>query len=388
MPVTIRTADHSTRQWHRERVTSDDILFEQSCYEEHNNSQRIIRSSFSHPLESNHVTGASNGFVDALFYAYCHHHDFTVRPEDIWFAILSQVSFYINANAEKLRAHFVAHDGRKELRVYANGTLETVDFGAIALALSTAIQNNVVDPDLRAWVMPEFSTTTENDRVVAAILLMGSMQKYFSFSAFLLCGIPTVTMLGERRDWEMLVEKLDRLPALGDEPARFAALLRPVLTRFVACFDDPTGPAAREFWGRCVHRLIPGSGEDFLSGWITAFCFWNAQGQLIPDTGLHEGTIKCELDGVRYPYINTSATPPGFSSVPLHVNDNGVDYETMMVAGMIGIDAKSSGRPLEEPFGDETTGLDSLQPVAGWVMYHKKDKSEVGKDSQDKLCDF
>jgi hypothetical protein len=39
---------------------------------------------------------------------------------------------------------------------------------------------HVVDPDLGASITPSFSTTTENDRVVSAILMMGAMRKYFA----------------------------------------------------------------------------------------------------------------------------------------------------------------------------------------------------------------
>jgi hypothetical protein len=48
--------------------------------------------------------------------------------------------------------------------------------------------------------MPTFSTTTVNDRTTAAILMMGSMQKYFSYTCCIECGIPSVTLLDERKD--------------------------------------------------------------------------------------------------------------------------------------------------------------------------------------------
>ncbi|PYH48110.1 DUF4419 domain-containing protein [Aspergillus saccharolyticus JOP 1030-1] len=372
MPVTIRTANHSAREWQSTGAVSHDALFKGSCPQEYKQSQRIIQTGLSHPLEHNHVTDAENGFVDALTSAYSNHHHLTLRPEDIWFTILSQVSFFINANAEELRAHFVAHEGRKELTVTAAGSVDTADFGAMAHAMTTAIQDHVVDAGLRAWIMPEFSTTTANDRVVAAVLMMGSMQKYFTYQFCLMCGIPSVTLLGERRDWEMLLGKLDRLPALGQEPTRFAELLRPVLTRFLTSFDEPTANAVRHFWGRCADRHSGGSGPSYLSGWVTAFCFWDPQGRRIRDQS--EGNVaSCELDGVRYPWIDTADIPPAYASVPVRLDDNGTVYETVMVAGMMGVNGTSSGLPLKKNGGAETTGLDSLQPVAGWVMYQKKD---------------
>ena len=57
------------------------------------------------------------------------------------------------------------------------------------------IRKNVVDPELREFIMPEFSTASDSNQVVAGILMMGALQKYFSFKMLLKCGIPSVTSL-------------------------------------------------------------------------------------------------------------------------------------------------------------------------------------------------
>lgn len=51
------------------------------------------------------------------------------------------------------------------------------DYGDVAKYMGKLIQKSVVDPDLREWIMPGFTTTTEQDEVVASILMMGAMQK-------------------------------------------------------------------------------------------------------------------------------------------------------------------------------------------------------------------
>ena len=103
---------------------------------------------------------------------------------------------------------------------------------------------------------------------------------YFSYKIMLLCGIPSVTLEGEKEDWERLYKRLERLPELGTEPGQWAAMLRPILRRFMDAFD---GQPDTTFWEHAVHRdsRICGSGsqlEHFLSGWITAFCVWNTKG--------------------------------------------------------------------------------------------------------------
>jgi Domain of unknown function (DUF4419) len=126
--------------------------------------------------------------------------------------------------------------------------------------------------------MPDFSTTTNDDRVVAAVLFMGAMQSYFSYKMSLMCGLPSVTLLGERDDWEKIRARLDKLDQLGKEPAEFATLLRTVLDFFVKTFDDAKDPDVVDFWGRIAHSSSGGSGPTWLSGWITAFCFWSEKG--------------------------------------------------------------------------------------------------------------
>tara|TARA_R110002003_G_scaffold104_44_gene8615 strand:+ start:36807 stop:37184 length:378 start_codon:yes stop_codon:yes gene_type:complete len=89
-----------------------------ASYDDHRASKRIIHSSICSDQYSNtHITPSDNGFVRALFSAYSSHHHLTIRPEDVWFAMLSQINFYINAHAEELRDHFVSHEGKKSSSV-------------------------------------------------------------------------------------------------------------------------------------------------------------------------------------------------------------------------------------------------------------------------------
>jgi len=52
-----------------------------------------------------------------LFKVYNDHHELVLRPDDFWQAINVQFSYYVNANGEALRDHFVNHEGQKELIV-------------------------------------------------------------------------------------------------------------------------------------------------------------------------------------------------------------------------------------------------------------------------------
>jgi hypothetical protein len=63
--------------------------------------------------------------------------------------------------------------------------------------------------------MSSFSATTDDDKMTANILMMGLMQSHFSYFCCLACGIPSITLLGEREDNVKVLNKLDRLPEFG-----------------------------------------------------------------------------------------------------------------------------------------------------------------------------
>ena len=108
---------------------------------------------------------------------------------------------FVNANAEQSRRHFVAHNDKKKLMFDISPIpIEAIDFGRFAQAMAVLIQEDVVDPELKDWILPDFSTTTDNDKSVAAIVMMGTLQKYFKYELSGGCGLPSVTLLREKSD--------------------------------------------------------------------------------------------------------------------------------------------------------------------------------------------
>lgn len=359
--------------------TTPEKRLEEACPEEFQRSQRIIQSSLS-SLGETHTSPSEHGFVWAAYHAYSHHNHLAIRREYIWFAILTPLSFYINANAEKMRHFFVDHKGKKELEVIDRRSMDSADFGILAERMTHMIAKNVKDPELRDWVMPSFSTTTAPDRVVGSILLMGAVQKYFSFHMGLACGIPSVTLLGEVADYGDMLTRLDMIEKLGEEPKQFAAMLRPVLRYMVLSFREPASRQAVGFWNRIVTRQAVGSGSDYISGWIGAFCYWTTKGMARRRSRQH-----LVLDGVEYVSIETRNIPTGIASVPVKVDDNGNVHECTMLAGSFGIQGFSG--PEAERCFDGSSKVDShaepaamvhIRPLSGWVMYENKEDGAGG----------
>jgi hypothetical protein len=120
-------------------------------------------------------------------------------------------------------------------------------------------------------------------------------------------------------------------------------------------------------------------------GWITAFCYWSEDGESRAKTLKSQERTRhyrdpeplLELDGAKFHRVNTHDIHPGFASVPVEIDDMGVLYHAMLVAGSVGLRASSSGQMLE---GGKEPGIDTVQPVSGWWIYEKKDDGEKEED--------
>jgi hypothetical protein len=265
---------------------------------------------------------------------------------------LIQFSFYVNKHAEDLRSSFVAHEGQKSLTVADDNQ---TDMGVMCRNMTKLIDRNLTDPTLRDWIMPSFTTTTVDDEVVAAVIMMGTLEKYFQYVFDpTTCGIPTVTLLGELSDWQDIQQRVEKLNDYGTQPSIFCSLLRPVLKYMVASFTEgPNGKDIVNFWSRMVNRDND-SGSDVLNGWLTAFCYWDEKGNCLarvphtdePDPRFESPNyppshtmVLWKLLGLRYHDVEYGEVPAGFVSVP--VLYRAPDFEEIpckLLAGFVGFE--------------------------------------------------
>jgi len=327
------------------------------------NSPEIIQSSSDDESSENLVHAARYGLVSAIMDAYNTHHCLVLRPDDIWQAILTQFSFYVNAHAEDLRDAFVDFQGKRTLVIEMGGSLFAADFAATFAnrMVDEQIATNLKDPDVTAWLLPNFSTTQPADRVVASVTIMSTLQAYFDFVCCLMCGIPEVTLEGTVDDWRLLRQKIDRLPQYeitGNDPvmAKWHALLVPVLDEFV---NSAAGHPDLAFWDRVCSHSGGGSGPSYLSGWVTVFACFKATGQWMGDVvpgGLDEKPKQ-------WPCIDTGSLPVGVVSVPVLVDDNGTQYDTQMVAGQFAYEMVA--------LGQKSSNLDTIRPRNDWCLAYE-----------------
>ncbi|KDQ08968.1 hypothetical protein BOTBODRAFT_165326 [Botryobasidium botryosum FD-172 SS1] len=380
MPVTFRVFSHPAniipKPTTNERITDAQQLLESACYEQAKQCGELLQSSLDDEVQLSTLRASQNGFVRTAVYAYNEHHNLVIRPDDVWIAILTQFNFYVNAHARELRSYFVPHKGRKTLKIHASGTRYTIDIGDMSRQMTDLIHENVVDKGLREWILPDFTTTTPNDKIVCAVAMMATLSSYFAYEIRLTCGMPYVTLEGQKSDWEFILERLHKLEEFGSEPAQFARMLRPILQRFISAFD---GAPNIRFWKKIAHYTGGGSGPVYLSGWITAFCAWSSKGRWLgtpvgaphPEPSFNlDGTRSSGLllDDVSYPLIDSQEIPPGYCEVDVFIVEGAARYDCLMVAGHVAM--KGTRSPLSLAL-TPAHSQDTVQPSPQWFIFVK-----------------
>ncbi|KXH50709.1 hypothetical protein CSIM01_01558 [Colletotrichum simmondsii] len=202
------------------------------------------------------------------------------------------------------------------------------------------------------WLLPTFSTTLPRDRTIAAAVYLGTM----------LSDLATrVARLSEFN--------ADALDEEGSSVSEWSRCLTVVLDRMVGSFDRPDYDGLRDFWTRACHSggdSMSGSVVHF-SGWLTAFCWWRADGirqKAYSDKELQleyrwcdEKWERLEISGVGdFPVIDQSKIPVGLTSVPITLANRVVGgeeasddtVETILLAGSGGTKLLDANIRLEQ----------------------------------------
>ncbi|KAJ6582690.1 hypothetical protein DFH09DRAFT_1439536 [Mycena vulgaris] len=162
------------------------------------------------------VIPTRNGLVDTVTLAYN--------------KLAPGFNYCVNANAEPLRASFVAHEGTRELVITAEGTRYTLDFGEMSRQMVGEMEKNVVDPALRVWALPAFTTTTENDTTISAMLMMATLK------------------------------------ATSRTHVAWYPLLVLIISGFVKSLDTPGSPETVKFWQQVAHYETAAAGPPIMPG--------------------------------------------------------------------------------------------------------------------------
>jgi len=215
----------------------------------------------------------ASGFINTVCYAYNKHLRLVLRPDDVWIAVLIRVrELYGNTQRPK-----IPYSEMDEKFVEAHGG--------------------------KSWLLPDFTTTTYNDRLTASVLFYATPEAAKNEDFILQCGIPEITLLGTEQDWTRLKAKIFELRV----PHKWLQAISPILKEFIDVF---TAPPRVEFWNRICSYVGGGSSVRYLSGWITLFCTFQTLQEPIPSESV-PGTFFTSA----WPLIDTDRIPLGYYTV-------------------------------------------------------------------------
>lgn len=325
MTITFKVCDHEQKKVIKQKTRND--------YEEKAIASHLVG-------DNDHRIRCKNGFFSAVICAYNQHHELVLRPDDVWAAIISQFSLYIQSNEEKLRSKFVSFDDKKQLVVEGPGSIETADYAEFARNMSDEISKNLISDDIRDWIIPSFTTTTAHDKAVFSVMMMATMQKYFDYTFVTLCGLPQVTLLGEVSDWEDLEKRAKRITEFDSGDGlmlKWSEMLNPIFEHLT---KSAKGNPDLDFWNKICSQKSRGSGSTYLTGWITVFCAFDKDSKWMGDKkrlplmrfrNVHpEGEREEKLE---WHFIDMDDIPMGALSTPVTLHDSGVKHEAVMFAG-------------------------------------------------------
>jgi len=308
-------------------------------------------------------------FAQAANDAFYGHFPLTISPDDIWFCIAQGFANHVNLHADKLRHHFVQHEGKKTLTVYRpDFTLGKPNpWPQVFTEFSNQIASHVGE-SLRNLIVADFSTTNYIHRAATEVVLMETFQPYFDYEVFCGCGIPEITLTGAPDDWRDIRRRAGELAQYGLE--EWIGALLPVLDRIE---ETSRGHHDRDFWNS-FFRHHSFSGGGMLTGWIHVLFPYlknirNKSGGLVPNPYIadwHESYANDE--DLRGPDLGE--IPAGLSSAPVRVTDvrSGISHNLRFVAGMFGVAQDLYSK--------------SLAPAFGWAIVHETPLSPPPSNSR------
>lgn len=302
------------------KASNQQIL--QSSIPKEENKNQSLYDSLVHSFNSNFNTSIdqkryrAGNFFDTCIEAYNMHIDLKLDPNQVWIAVVQQFSLYVNAHAEDLRDKFVDFKGKKKLTVVTKGS--TTDYAIIIKKMvEEKLKESLKDPSVVDWLIPNFSTTTETDRMVGWSSIMGVLEKYHRYEVLTLCGLPSVTLTGTVDDWIDIKKRADKLLEYDVDGLmkKWHALLSPILDEFIATKKGKGNP---KWWNKICH-VNSESGSKKLSGWLTAFALFNDKGELAENRNRSNDSV--------WPVFEMRDLPSGILSVPLEIREPAIDLE-------------------------------------------------------------
>jgi len=296
-------------------------------------------SSYRGKSQDNIVVCDVPGFMAAVHTAYANHCALKLSVSDFIILIGQGLSRHIEKHAEKLRGQFVTHDGKEKIEIRRDQFVkgQQNDWSTVFGEFSEQIKKRV-KTDLYGVIIDDTSVATPMTRIVSEIALMDAVKSYFDYSVMTFCGIPQITLEGTPEDWQKLQDKVAKLVEMNKDDCLelkwWLDKLVPVVEKI--CQAGIHKKIDSDFWSE-IYKYKGGSGGPYVTGWITTFFPYLAEGKVN-----------------QYEKITTHDIPKQISEVPFVWNYFGEEIGMVFYGGFLGAE-----------FDKETS---TLKPTYFWSV--------------------
>jgi hypothetical protein len=305
-----------------------------------------------------------HSLIAAADRAYQQHLPLVLTPDAIWLTIAQGLANHINNNAEELRHHFVAHEGKPTIEVrrddFVRGSAEN-PWAEVWPVFSQEIRKHI-GADTHALIVNDFTTTGPTERAASEVVLMDCMQSYFDYRFRTMCGIPAVTLEGTVEDWEKIHDRVGRLEQY--DLTWWTDRLQPITAELVkAARGNPTP----SFW-KSLYKEENSSGGPYLSGWLVRLLPYlkhreyhyrvpgdEDTGYCTPwETSLRNPLLEMPLGKERRHGLTHNVLPSSASQVPFVWEYLDREYDYQFLAGTLAI--------------SQDAGTGAIRPRVGWAV--------------------
>jgi hypothetical protein len=159
---------------------------------------------------TNNIYEEQDSFVRGTVDASAKHQHLSLRPDDVWYTALTQLSFYMRKHKDDkvIQDIWNSLDGKTPPRVSEWILISSIMHQWTTLRFQERDRTNW----LHDWVRPDFGdllpkrkfgTQSSGDKMMADAIFMASSIPSFERIAPFPCqnGIPSITLLGTKTDW-------------------------------------------------------------------------------------------------------------------------------------------------------------------------------------------
>ncbi|CAH1798963.1 unnamed protein product [Owenia fusiformis] len=223
----------------------------------------------------------SNPLIVMCLVGFAEHRPISLYPDLLWHYIVKGVAFHVHSNPDELRDIFVDHAGKRDVvikRLETDREETNVDkWRNLIREFAAQIQPSLKETSQIVYG-DRFSTTTDVITDVSRIALMDTAQRCFRFKSVIICGIPSVALLGNVDDWRQLKRQTEALIKLfepfDDELNLnwWKRAILSVLEKLIKCYECPDEKANADWMARIFksNREFYG-GDKNVTGWINVF---------------------------------------------------------------------------------------------------------------------